>query len=351
MTAIPSLSTLTLGLPPSCISFSPKYPEYFVVGTYHLHPQKSGEEGAAQQRSGSLLLYKLTGDDMYWTHLPVLAEGVFIVDEDELVGTVLTPKFSILHLEWSPHGHDGDPDSLAVATSTGSLVFYESSPQDGSLVEVNRKQICDVDVLVLHLAWHPTREDYVGVALSDGRVCLCSFPADGEGVEVIEVARHSLEAWFLAFYDESSGSSTIFSGGDDMVLQQSTIDSDGSATQLWQDRRLHQAGITAILRLSTELIVTGSYDDHIRLISTPKTGRRQVLAESNLEGGVWRLKVLSDSEQLANTNPSTAQLQEASLVPSSTTLPAQPNVTRYTVPPFSKDPPSNLSVEPHENGR
>ena len=50
--------------------------------------------------------------------------------------------------------------------------------------------------------------------------------------------------------------------------------------------------VTAILPLSETLVVTGSYDDYIRLISTPTVGRRQVLAELNLGGGVWRVKVL-----------------------------------------------------------
>ncbi|KAK6401022.1 hypothetical protein LTR95_019240 [Oleoguttula sp. CCFEE 5521] len=44
-----------------------------------------------------------------------------------------------------------------------------------------------------------------------------------------------------------------------------------------------------------ELLVTGSYDDHIRLLSTTGKGRREVLAEMDLGGGVWRLELIRSS--------------------------------------------------------
>lgn len=70
----------TLDLPPSCIEFSQASPEYFVVGTYNLekddaegppHDQegdeddKSKNEVKAQERNGSLVLYRLENDELY----------------------------------------------------------------------------------------------------------------------------------------------------------------------------------------------------------------------------------------------------------------------------------------------
>lgn len=70
----------TLDLPPSCIEFSQASPEYFVVGTYNLekddaeepqHDQendgddKSKNEVKAQERNGSLILYRLENDELY----------------------------------------------------------------------------------------------------------------------------------------------------------------------------------------------------------------------------------------------------------------------------------------------
>jgi len=114
------------------------------------------------------------------------------------------------------------------------------------------------------------------------------------------VFEHGLEAWTLAFTtgwddeeDDDDGQMGVLSGGDDLVLQLSNWDGSAGSTPRWQDRKIHQAGVTAILPLGHELIVTGSYDDRIRLISAPSIGgRRQVLAELDLGGGVWRLVLL-----------------------------------------------------------
>jgi diphthamide biosynthesis protein 7 len=122
---------------------------------------------------------------------------------------------------------------------------------------------------------------------------------------ITELTSHSLEPWTLAF---SPDTSHIFSGGDDAVLQSMQVSygsgSDGddspSSTTLWSDRKTHEAGVTAILPLANDLLITGSYDDNIRLVSAPPVGRRQVLAELNLEGGVWRLRMLNDSSAANN---------------------------------------------------
>lgn len=70
--------------------------------------------------------------------------------------------------------------------------------------------------------------------------------------------------------------------------------------------RQHDAGVTAILPLAIDsrtggrLIVTGSYDDHIRLFTihdldtTYGMRKMQLLADCNLGGGVWRLDLIDD---------------------------------------------------------
>ncbi|KAK0255044.1 hypothetical protein B0A54_05868 [Friedmanniomyces endolithicus] len=311
MTSISSTRSLTLDLPPSCIAFCPTQPHLSIVGTYHLHDNRTtthkptpsatdADEAAddqddtaqpAQTRSGSLILYELNGDEI----LPI--------------ATSPTPDFAILDAKWSPHTtttHSGE--LLAIATSTGSLAFYDLSTDRSSgakgLTLRGSKQICEPSVLVLSLAWHPSRADVVGVTLSDGRVCLCCCESGAWAAEstvrVTTVFEHGLEAWTLAFTtgwddedDDDDGQMGVLSGGDDLVLQLSNWDGSAGSTPRWQDRKIHQAGVTAILPLGHGLIVTGSYDDRIRLISAPSIGgRRQVLAELDLGGGVWRLVLL-----------------------------------------------------------
>lgn len=147
----------------------------------------------------------------------------------------------------------------------------------------------------------------VGLSLSNGEIFLGSTTPDADvrsDVSQFELqGQHELEAWMLAFLPNGRG---VYSGGDDSALRfwslpnSEEIDPNGDFTlpSGWIDKKIHGAGVTAILPLSTNdsgehLILTGSYDDHIRLVHVTLVGRRRVLAEMNLGGGVWRLKRLS----------------------------------------------------------
>ena len=50
MTALPSIRSLTLHQPPSCIAFCPTQPQYFVVGTYFLHDAKDQQQRQQRRR-------------------------------------------------------------------------------------------------------------------------------------------------------------------------------------------------------------------------------------------------------------------------------------------------------------
>jgi diphthamide biosynthesis protein 7 len=159
----------------------------------------------------------------------------------------------------------------------------------------------------------------VGMTLSDGRVCLgiidTEDDAGSDEDKYMEVGKHDLEAWTLAFLPDGAG---ILSGGDDSALQMielSDHEHEDSESKLegneryaparympWTDKKVHQAGVTAILPLHLDnqngLVVTGSYDDCIRLLRVSAAGQRKVLAESNLGGGVWRIKLLERNPTL-----------------------------------------------------
>nr|POE47923.1 diphthine methyltransferase [Quercus suber] len=222
------------------------------------------------------------------------------------VTTTDTPAHSILDVQWSPHPQLGE--LLGVATSTGNLNFYHFSPPSStsaaSLALTASHQITDEDTLVLSLTWHPSSADTIGATLSDGTVLLCtSSQSDdpwtpGDDPKYVPLKHHSLEAWCLSFLPEpaSNPSLSALSGGDDAILART---STNPASTVWEDRKTHLAGVTAILPLHSphapDLIVTGSYDDHIRLLHAPATGRRRVLAELNLGGGIWRLRFLDQA--------------------------------------------------------
>lgn len=279
----------------------------------------------------------------------------------------------------------------------------EQQQQPPKLVLSHVQHITDDDTtLVLSLTWHPVRPGVLGLTLSDGRVCVCTSMGTSSGsgsgsgsteeddtaaglwsqdaaVSLLQdVHEHELEAWMMNFTPERSN---VLSGGDDMVLQCSHVaDDDGDDDEseeeeeaeqeedevedeqhvlqkkpnrkknktnlLWQNRKLHHAGITAILPLSETLIITGSYDDHIRLLQLPKLPggtRPQLLAELNLGGGVWRLKLLTargassqwdedDSSAAAAAENKSPSGSTVSALRSSSSSSCRNRITRYALP-------------------
>ncbi|KAH0005822.1 WD40 repeat-like protein, partial [Aureobasidium melanogenum] len=300
MTAISSIQSLILDLPPSCIEFCSTSRDYFVVGTYFLEKKEqdvgveidAGDEEEntgdtdkkPQTRIGSLILFKVEGDEV------------------KQISTTPTP-YAILDIHFSPH----DPTLLAVAASTGVVQLFRFSSSTTSLEPLSTYQFFSSEILVLSLAWHPTSPNILGVTTSSGGVYTVDVSvSEAETLDTgKEILGHELEAWTLAF---SHTGKEVYSGGDDATLRFSTLPTLSTSTSTseeeedflptqWQDRRAHNAGVTAILPLAHEdnVLITGSYDDNIRILSCPQIGRKQVLAEENLEGGVWRLKLLTSS--------------------------------------------------------
>lgn len=285
---IPSTSKLKLDLPPSCIKFIPLHREYCIIGTYFLQPQKQNPEEeskyegetAEQKRNGSLLLVRIVKDDLVLIH-------------------TLATDFAILDLLF-----DNSSSKFCTANSTGSIAFYEIVLEHNRPARIERISLCqlwDPSILVLSLSsQNQTGSQLLGVTLSNSEVAVCqvndefttaSFP--------LSIASHDgLEAWVTAF--GHADNHTLFSGGDDAVLQKIALPESSRADRheshsedtppaavSWKNRKIHGAGVTSILTLSEHLLLTGSYDDHVRLIDI--SNRPVVLAETHLGGGVWRL--------------------------------------------------------------
>ncbi|KAI0880949.1 WD40-repeat-containing domain protein [Annulohypoxylon maeteangense] len=314
--SIPPLRSLTLDLPPSCIEFCPGQPEYFVVGTYNL--QRGSEDPgtvagvdeetdqqatkSVQTRDGSLILFKLTG-----------------ADEIQLVQTVPYPS-AILDLHFHP-GREGCT-VLAVVSSTGTLSFFRLSSSEGSqisLKEIITHRPLDVEegILFLSCSWHPHIPELLAITTSDYQVHIIQVDDfwNVHQTSTEPVITHTLEAWTVAFSPlkpRDFQQLTIFSGGDDSKLfarkyafnPKRICGEDDSIETLYSpiSIRGHEAGVTAILPLDIQfdslnsVVITGSYDDHIRVFAIYDNdvilSNAGLLAEENLQGGVWRLKLI-----------------------------------------------------------
>ena len=192
--------------------------------------------------------------------------------------------------------------NFGVATSTGAFCIYELADwtRNPKITHIKTIQYFPEDVLITSFSWHP--ESYmVGMTLSNNEVHLGLIDTEDEAAPptTMEVARHELEAWTMAFLSDGSG---VLSGGDDSTLRFAELTEGTEISVPWADKKIHGAGVTAILPIHLDdvgmQVVTGSYDDHIRFLHISTTGKRTVLAEANLGGGVWRVKLLDRNPKL-----------------------------------------------------
>ncbi|KAI1362396.1 hypothetical protein F5Y08DRAFT_312334 [Xylaria arbuscula] len=331
---------LSLDLPPSCIEFCPAHVDYFVVGTYNLEKEEpttdekekeNENEGNCdnedapetvrkpQNRNGSLVVFRLMDEALYISHVQTVSYPSAILD---------------LHFNPSQEGHN----VLATVSSTGSLSFFQLSPSqrpsDPLMELATHKPLGEDDnVLFLSCAWHPYMPYLLAVTTSDHKVHILRVDNEWNAYQTSSspVITHTLEAWTVAFSPSLSCSSgmagnddpgnlqafVLYSGGDDSKLLTTTCFYDQDQIEQAEDSvdavtapyppitiKGHTAGVTAILPLpmtiggDTGIMVTGSYDDCLRVYSIhPQIGGvmlrpPKLLAEENLGGGVWRLKLV-----------------------------------------------------------
>jgi diphthine methyl ester acylhydrolase len=251
--------------------------------------------------------------------------------------TVLTQVVSgaVLDLHFAPRNQN----IFAVAQSNGVLSLWHLAVLggDAALRHLGDLEMSDSSILILSLAWDPSSsEQYqIGATLSDGCTSVITLDSDWNVAARVSIVSHRLEAWTLAWslqLEASAGSgpgaegsgAQLYCGGDDAaicrwemnMLADDSTDKRAEAERylveevpeqrlkgttpyspggLLFDTATHDAGVTAILPLvisGQETIVTGSYDEFIRVMSPRRLGRWNVKAERRLGGGVWRLKLL-----------------------------------------------------------
>ncbi|KAK0113856.1 hypothetical protein ONS95_014102 [Cadophora gregata] len=325
-TAVRQWSEFVLDKPPSCVEFIPKSGSKFgnllVVGSYELQPDEvsveladssleteptttSGLELEKQKREGSLTLLKLS---------PV------------------TNTLEVLHtLERVPAIYDlhflPGQDIFAVATSTGAISFYyvkekmlfwakgKEPVHEIAMQPIFSAQVFPKTTIITFFQFIPAQPPYHGSLISattnDGGTYLMEYCLDNGEIQLLNdgepITTHMLPYANTLDYVWCCGVSakqpvTIFSGGDGGDLVQDIISfglvapfSYDSNKKLSRSHKFHDAGVTAILPLTPsslddeELLLTGSYDEYVRLYSTDN---KNVLAKLKLDGGVYRLKNL-----------------------------------------------------------
>lgn len=288
-------------LPPCCLRIIDN--EFVLVGTYRLD-KESG------YRTGSLELYD---------------EELVFLKSYETYGAILDVKLSPF-----------DSKLAATAHSTGNVTLWRIlTGQCGeipTLREIVNLQVFETDTLITSVHFSPLDPALLLVTSTGGEAAtvdvvkkevvsnLGKLEDVYSSVETSVVAiqgcsqrvvnkepqpfaeQHSLECWTGEFGSLQPLQNVVFTGGDDAVIRAHDL---RSREQIWSNSRIHGAGVVAI-KCSTDnfrqsrptSIVTGSYDDCIRLLELRMLGEQSIypghntpVAKSwseNLNGGVWR---------------------------------------------------------------
>lgn len=236
--------------------------------------------------------------------------------------TELQPS-AVLDLRFHPHVSYGH--LLAVVSSTGSLGVFRLGPESAAawprLRHLATSRCADLgnDVLFLQCNWHPVDKELIAVTTSTGHAKMLRLDSEWKIHECVDITiTNSLEAWCIAFAPAQGTPEqsekplvSVYCGGDDSVLRYTSCSWDPTQKPHLEEpheavavRGRHGAGVTAILalpllsRTGGRLVLTGSYDDHLRLFSIHDLhgahGQRRVelLADQDLGGGVWRLDLV-----------------------------------------------------------
>ncbi|KAL4870772.1 hypothetical protein BDV12DRAFT_207231 [Aspergillus spectabilis] len=337
-----SKTTIYLDQPPSCLQFCPASPNNLVIGTYLLSETKftdsDGSETVQQKKSGSLQLWNLDPTDDSLTQITRYAIDAAVFDlhfhprNSDILGIATSagcvsllsvsekgftqlwtrsvnedPTIPALHLAWVPNGwfndysngENRDGDGFAVTFSDGKTGVYSLNSFD---------------------AFGEEKEEVGNEAITEIGSFMVKLP---------------IEVWFVAVASYTSPSASTGTGDDDEVKQSTPylftgddfgtlttrrfadVSSDPTSNQSEEDNTLslpplllntsdkalhHTAGVTSILTLSIPLssrltngeplLLTGSYDEYLRLYHATRGGH--VIAEAGLGGGVWRLQLVDD---------------------------------------------------------
>ncbi|KAI3403714.2 GDH2 [Candida oxycetoniae] len=210
-----------------------------------------------------------------------------------LVQAIMT-EAAILDMKFNPN----DTSILVSAHSNGHIMLWTVSSGEGPILI---KDIAvDEDTLITSIFFSPVHQNLMLLTLTNGSSAV--FDLENCTPTLLET-QHSLECWTGSFGGLGHLQDVVYTGGDDSQLIAHDL---RMATAIWTLKKGHDAGVVSILSPTTRwnssksnLLWTGSYDDHLRVwdlrcisSSNPNLLPNRMpinLYKENLNGGVWRL--------------------------------------------------------------
>ncbi|KAK5093212.1 hypothetical protein LTR70_004855 [Exophiala xenobiotica] len=332
---------------PDCVAVVPDHPDFVVIGTYSL--VESDQHQASNERIGFLQILPFFADNKDIRHVELDRQdftfgiydvhfhpkyrdvlGVATSDAEirffSLIAQRTAEESKLCRLHFVYHGH---------------VIVEAPDPSDGHLAVVTQFQFIEQDLST------DTRDTHVLLVATtqfgNTKIVKTTLSASSTDPEtshrslfqriLVHKQSFGLEAWTtLPLLDAVTDQLLVLSGGDDGQLIVSSVSCPHSTaptnneldletlipTKLHVDKRTHEAGIVSICFLGVlhplprdpsqsaatsttpkeTLILTGSYDEHLRLflLTQPSSNYASVtlklLTELKLNGGVWRIELL-----------------------------------------------------------
>ncbi|MQL90280.1 hypothetical protein Taro_022870 [Colocasia esculenta] len=249
------------------VEFCPQYPFHHILAaaTYTLR------EGGQPDRSGSISLF--SAEDRV---------GIELIHRVETVG--------IFDIKWNPFETSTDP-LLALADAQGCLSVQSlKSSQEPEAHGAVLREACKEKVspsMCLCLDWNPSAT-CISVGLSDGSVSIVS---SGNGkLQVSETwEAHGYEVWAASF--DTHQPQLLYTGSDDCRFSCWDL-RESPAKPVFQNAKSHKMGVCCIAKSpsNSNMLLTGSYDEFLRVWDVRATSSPLNETSICLGGGVWRIK-------------------------------------------------------------
>ncbi|KAH9330716.1 hypothetical protein KI387_002824 [Taxus chinensis] len=259
------------------VEFCPDYPFQHILAAATYTLQES-----VQRRVGSISLFSIQDN----IHLKLLhrikTSGVF-------------------DIKWRPGNGDRQPNLLQ-ADSDGNMAMYSlehpeivSEDEVQTYEEVKIKELVRENIscssMCLTVDWdqaNASPSSNIAVGLSDGLVSVVRLREAQMQIEHTWQA-HGFEVWSVAY--DSSHPDVLYSGADDCNFCGWDL-RESSHQPIFKNTKSHQMGVCSILKSPQweNSIITGSYDECLRLWDLRLMDRPVMQESVGLGGGVWKLK-------------------------------------------------------------
>lgn len=183
----------------------------------------------------------------------------------------------------------GEKCLLFVASALSEILLFELRSDD-KLHPIDVANLAsDFEDNLLTLSIDISNDDFINggdnllASDSRGSVSLLSLTPN-KLVKLRDWKAHSFEAWTCAF-DKWNGN-IVYTGGDDTFMHIFDVRTDEVSKIV--TNKAHTAGVTSILSFDQNHLLTGSYDETLRIFDTRNW--RQPLYGVMLFGGIWRMK-------------------------------------------------------------